>query len=182
MHDDEIVDGRVGTAALGVEVPHGIAGAVVKGDLVARHGGVVGIELCDDDRGDDQDQTERDDGAEVEHRSQHPRAMLVDLKALDVVVCEAQAGSGDDHEQADSRLSFEGPTEGSSTDHKGTGVSNEDEEDDSVAVDAVEKEQFVSNDGDELPDHEEAGWQDGAEVKGDADPIGAGAEPVPLTG
>lgn len=182
MHDDEVVGCRVGTAALGVEVRHWDAGAVHEGDLVARHGGVVGVEHGGDVRGDDQDYPERDDGAEVEHGSQHPSAMLVDLEAFDVVVRKAYAGSCNDHEQADCRLGIECPTEGSSADHDGTGVANEDEEDDHVAVDAVENEQFVSNDGDELPDHEEAGWQDGAEVDGDADPIGAGAEPVPLAG
>lgn len=182
MHNDEIINCSVGTAALGVEFLHRIAGAVDEGDLVARHGGIVGIEHCDDWGGDDQDQTERDDGAQVEHRSQHPSAMLVDLEALDVVVCKAHAGSCNDHEQADCRLGFECPAGGSSADHEGTSVANQDEEDDNIAVDAVEDEQFVSDDGDELPDHEEAGWQDGTEVKADADSIDAGMVPVPLAG
>ena len=108
--------------------------------------------------------------------------MLVDLEALDVVVCETYAGSCNDRKPADSRLSFECPTKGSSADHEGTDVAKEDEEDDNVAVDAVEHEQFVSDDGDELPDHEEAGWQNGTEVNGDADSIDAGSEPVPFAG
>lgn len=182
VHYDAMVDCRVGTAALGVEFLHWIAGGVREDDLVARLGGVVGIEHCDDDRRDDHDQTERDDSAEIEHHSQHPSAMLVDLEALDVVVCEANAGSCNDYEQADSRLSCECPTKGSSADHEGTGVGNEDEENDNVAVDAVEDEQFVSDDGNELPDHEEAGWQDGAEVEGDADSMDACVVPVPLAG
>lgn len=57
MHDDEIVDRRVRIAALGVKFLDWIAGAVHEGDLVARHGGVVGIEHCDDGRGDNHDQT-----------------------------------------------------------------------------------------------------------------------------
>lgn len=180
VHDDEIVNCRVGSAALGVKVLHWNAGAINEGDLVAGHGGVVRIKGCDAERGDDQDQTERDDGAEVEHRPQHPGAMLVDLEALDVVVCEADADCCYDHKQADSCLSFDCPTEGPSADHEGTDVGNKNEEDDNVAVDAVEDKQFLSNDGDELPNHEEAGWQDGAEVDGNADSIDAGIEPVPL--
>lgn len=180
VYDDEIVDRSVGAAALGVEFLHWVAGAVDEGDLVTRHGGVVGAEHGDNERGDDHDQTERDDGAEGEHCSQHPSAMLVDLEALDVVVCEADAGTCNDHEQADSRLSFDCPTEGSSADHEGTGVANEDEEDDNVAVDAVEDEQFVADDRHKLPDHEEASWKDGTEVDGDADPIDTGSVPVPL--
>lgn len=181
MHDDANVDCGVGTAALGVEVPHWIAGAVHEGDLVARHGGVVGIEHCDDACGDHHDQTECDDGAKVEHGSQHPSAMLVDLEALDVVIREEYTDSCNDHKQADCRLSVDCPTEGSSADHDGTGVGNEDEEDDDVAVDAVDDEQSASDDGDELPDHENSSWQDGADVEGDADSIETGAIPVPLT-
>lgn len=182
VYYDLLVDCRVGTAALGVEFLHWIAGAVHENDLVARPGGIVGIEHCDDERRDDHDQTERDDSAKIEHRSQHPSPMLVDLEALDVIVCEAHADSGDDYEHADSRLSIECPTEGSTADHEGTSVGNEDEEDDNVAVDAMEDEQLVSDDGNELPDHEEAGRQDGAEMEGDADSIDACVVPVPLAG
>lgn len=182
VHNDEMVDCRVGTSTLGVNFLHWNAGSVHGRDLVARAGGVVGLDHCDNECRKDHDQTERDDGAEVEHRSQHPSAMLVDLEALDVVVCETDAGSCNDYEHANSRLSFECPTKGSSTDHEGTDIGNGDEEDDNVAVDAVQDEQFVSDDGDKLPDHEEAGWQDGAEVEGDADSIDAGGVPVPRTG
>lgn len=182
MYDDEVVDCSVGTAALGVEFLDWVAGVGHEGYFVASHGGVVGLELCDDECGEDQDQTERDDGAEVKHSSQHPSAMLVDLEALDVVVCEAYAGCCDDREQADARLGFECATEGSSADHKGAGVGNEDKKDDGVAVDAVQDEQSVADDGNELPDHEEASWQNGAEVEGDADSIRASAVPVPLAG
>ena len=182
VHDDETVAGSIGTAALGIERLEWVAGAIDEGNLVARDDGVVGIEPRDDECGDDHDQSERDDGAKVEEGSQHPSAMLVDLEALDVVVCEAQADRGDDHEQSDCRLSFDSSTEGPSADHEGTSIGDEDEEDDNVAVYTVEDEQFVPDDGDKLPDHEEASWQDGPEVDGDADSIEASVVPVPLAG
>lgn len=33
----------------------------------------------------------------------------------------------------------------------------------------MEDEEFVSNDGDELPDHEESGGEDAGEMEGDSD-------------
>ena len=158
VHDDVMVDCRVVAAALGVEFLHWVGGVGHEGELLTRHGGVVGIELCDDERRNDHDQTERDDGAKVEHRSQHPSPMLVNLEALNIIVREADAGCCKDHERADSRLSLKCPTEGSTADQEGTDVANQDEEDNNVAVNAVEDKQFMSDDGDELPDHEEAGW------------------------
>ena len=157
-----IGDCRVETAsaALRVEFVHrtGFTGwAVDGGDLVARHGGVEVIEHRNDERGEDEDQSECDDGAEVEHGSEHPGAVLVDLEAFDVVVCEADAGGCENHKHSDSCLGVECAAEGSSGDHEGSDVADEDEEDDGVAVDAVEDEEFVADDGDELPDHQEAG-------------------------
>ena len=78
--------------------------------------------------------------------------MLVDLKALDVIICEAHADSCNDYKNAHCHLSVECPTEGSSTYQESTDVANKDEKDNNVAVDAVEDEQLMSDDGDELPD------------------------------
>ncbi len=54
----------------------------------------------------------------------------------------------------DTGLRLDGTTESAAGDHERAGVGGEDEEDDDVAVDAVEDEEFVADGGDELEDDE----------------------------
>ncbi|KAL9040454.1 MAG: hypothetical protein Q9180_001901, partial [Flavoplaca navasiana] len=129
-------------------------------ELPASHGGIVEASAAGDECGEDHDYPHRDDGPEVEHGSQHPGAMLVDLNSLDVVRA----------------------TESSSGAHKCTDVGDEDENADNVAVDSVEEKEFVTDDGYKLPDHEETGREDGGKVDGDGDAVDAFAEPIPFTG
>lgn len=80
--------------------------------------------------------------------------MLVDLQTLDVVVSHADADCDDDGQKPDTGLRLDGTTESAAGDHERAGVGGEDEEDDDVAVDAMEDEEFVADGGDELEDDE----------------------------
>lgn len=91
-------------------------------------------------RGDDHDEPQGDNRAEVEHGAQHPGAMLVYLEAFDIVVGEGEAEGCDEDEEAGGGLGFDGAAEGAAHDEEGADVGEEDEEDDEVAVDAVEEE------------------------------------------
>lgn len=51
-----------------------------------------------------------------------------------------------------------------SRDDQSADITDEDEQEDHVAVDAVEQQEFVADDGQELPDHEDSGWEDGREM------------------
>ena len=77
------------------------AGPVDEVELAAGRGGVVGIDHADYDGGEDHNQAKCYDRTEVEHRSQHPSAVLVNLQPLDIVVCETDAGGCEDDEQPD---------------------------------------------------------------------------------
>lgn len=145
LHDDERVVGRSRLAALRVERSHVLGGSVVDGDqLTAGHGRVVAAGLAGDQRGEDHDQAQGDDGGEVEDGAQHPGAVLVDLETLNVVVRHADAGGRDDGEHADAGLGGQGAAKGASDDHHCTDVAHEGEDDDDVAVDAVDDEAFVA--------------------------------------
>lgn len=108
--------------------------------------------------------------------------MLVDLKALDVVVCQGDANGGDDDEYSDSRLCGQGTAKGSPRDHECANVADDNEDDKEIAVNAVGHQEFVTDDGYELPDHKETGRENGGEVDCDADAMNAVAVPVPLAG
>lgn len=111
-----LVDGLDGSAVGGVD----------EGDFVAGHGAVVGVDAGDDGVGDVHDDAEGDDGAHVDHRSQHPRAVLVDLQAFDVVVGHADAGGGERGEGDGADLGFQGTAKGVAADHEGAGVGEKD--------------------------------------------------------
>jgi len=66
-------------------------------------------------------------------------------------------------------------------DHESADITDESENEEEVAVHAVEEKRFVADDGDELEDGEEACRDDGHEVEGDADSVVAGAVVVPFS-
>ena len=147
---DEAATGAVDVHALG-EVALELGPVVIlEGDLVAVHGAVDVLGPAEDEGADDHDDAERDDGGGVEPGADHPGAVLVDLQALDVVVGHAGAEGGEDGEHAREDLGFEAAAEGVAGDHQGADVGEEKEGDDEVAVDAVEYQGFVADDGDEL--------------------------------
>ena len=106
--------------------------------------------------------------------------MLVDLQALDVVPRQRDTRLADDGQQPDSSLRLQAPAKGVSADHKGADISDEHKQDDEVAIDTVEEQCLVSDDGDELPDHEQASWENGTKVEGYANAAETGMIPVPL--
>ena len=106
--------------------------------------------------------------------------MLVDLDTLDVVIRQAKACSREDHKHTDSCLCFDCATKSPPADHKRTSIGDKDEQDDDVSVDPVEDEEFMTDDGYELPDHQKACRKDGAEMKGNTDTICASLDPVPF--
>ena len=147
FHDDAGSIRRSGLVTLGVEGSHVLAGVVDGEKLGAQHGCVVATELARDQPREDHDQTQCDDGGQVEYGSQHPRAMLIDLETLDVVVRHADTGRRDDCEQADSGLGRQCAAESSSNDDHCSDVAHEGEDDDEVTVDAVDDEVLVSYNG-----------------------------------
>lgn len=66
-------------------------------------------------------------------------------------------------------------------DHESADITDESENEEEVAVHAVEEKRFVADDGDELEDSEEACRDDGHEVEGDTDSVLAGAVVVPFS-
>lgn len=108
--------------------------------------------------------------------------MLVDLKSLDVVVCQGNTDGGYDYQYSDTGLCRQRAAKRSPSYHDCTDVAYDDKTDYKIAVDAVEHEESVAYDGNELPDHEKTGREDGSEMDGDADTIDALAVPVPLAG
>lgn len=106
--------------------------------------------------------------------------MLVDLKPLDVVVCHCDGDCRDDHQYTHSGLGWQGAAKGSPRDQKGANVADENKRDDKVAVDAMEEEEFVTDEGHELPDYEQTGRKDGDEMDSDPNAMDAVAVPVPF--
>lgn len=181
LDDDESIVGRAGLGALGVQRLEFLGFGIVNGTHgAAFHGGVVFAGLTDDEGSDDHNQPQGHDGGEVEHGPQHPGAVLFDLETLDVVVGQCNADGAHDGEDTDAGLSGEGATESTSHDHNGADVAKNDEDDDGVTIDAVEHEDFVADDGKELPRYENASGEDGGEVDGDADAVDAIAVPEPF--
>lgn len=180
VHDDEQVTRCVD--ALRIQ-PREVAVvvAVEKSDFIARSDGVVRSDAGNDLRGDDHDDAERDDGSEREHGAQHPFPMLVDLQALDVVPRQGDARGTDDDQHADAGLRFQAAAERTAADHQCAGIADQDEEDDGVAVEAVEEEKFMPDERDKLEYHEEARGENSPQVEGDADSIVALTVPVPFT-
>lgn len=90
--------------------------------------------------------------------------MLVDLQAFDIVPCECHARRADDDQHAHGGLCLDPAAKRAAADHQGARVGDQDEQDDGVAVHAMEEEKLVTNERDELEDHEQASWKDGAKV------------------
>jgi hypothetical protein len=66
------------------------------------------------------------------------------------------------------------------SDHKNACHTSEEQNDNDVAVYAVEDEELVPNDGDELEAYEERPGKDGGKMKGNADSTKAAPIPIPL--
>jgi hypothetical protein len=67
------------------------------------------------------------------------------------------------------------------SDHKNTCHADEKQNDNDVAVYAVEDEELVPNDRDELEAHEESPGKDGGKMKSNADPTKAVPIPIPFS-
>lgn len=182
LHDDTGIIRRSGLATLGIERGHVLGGVVNGKDLSAGHGRIVATGLTRDQRGEDHDQTQGDDSGQVKHGSQHPGAVLIDLETLDVVVRHADTRRRDDGEEADSGLGCQCAPKGASDDHHCTDVAHDGEDDDKIAVDAMDNEELMPYHRKELPNHQKPGGKNCDEVEGDANAVDAVTEPVPLAG
>ena len=91
--------------------------------------------------------------------------MLVDLKQLDVDVsqCERDSGGDDEHSDHDSR--GEVASKGMRQYNDSTGIGNQRQEHDSVAVETVEEHSLVSDHRGELQDHQACCRQDRVQVQ-----------------
>ena len=91
--------------------------------------------------------------------------MLLDLLSADVDPGEGDGDQAHDDEEADGELDVHCAAKRAAGDHQGAYVGDREEKDDDVAVDAVEDDQFVADDGDKLEDDEERTGEDGGEVE-----------------
>ena len=66
-------------------------------------------------------------------------------------------------------------------DHECSGVAEEEQEYSGVAVEAVEEEEVVADDGYELESGQEAPWENTDEVEDDADAFAATSVVIPFT-
>lgn len=79
--------------------------------------------------------------------------MLIDLQPFDVDVGHDVCDRGRDHKSPRPRLRREVTAEGMRSDDNGTCTGNRREYDNEVPVDAMEDEEFISDDGDKLEDN-----------------------------
>ena len=108
-------------------------------------------------------------GTHANPSANHPRAVLLDLQSFDIIISDADTAKEDDECHAEGDLNAHAAAKAMLCYHEDAGHAGERADDDQVAVDAVEEDDFVADDGDELEEGEETGWEDGAEVKEDAD-------------
>ncbi|KFY93715.1 hypothetical protein V500_03564 [Pseudogymnoascus sp. VKM F-4518 (FW-2643)] len=101
---------------------------------------------------------------------------------LDIVVCERHGDRDSNNEVANCGLRCEGASKSAAGNYDSADVTEGDEEEDKVSVDAVEENGFVADDGEELEDHEDAGGDDGDEVEGYPDAVYAVSVPEPFAG
>ena len=148
--------------------------AFQRSQLITRKGGVVVAGERQKDRLKDHDDAQCDDGATVEHSAQHPCPMLVDLQAFDIIIGHAQARSHNDRKEADAGLCRRCAAKRFSRQHEGARDAEEEEDGDDVAVDAMEEDELVPDDGHELPDHQQSCGYDGSKVHHDANTVVSG--------
>lgn len=84
----------------------------------------------------------------------HPCSVLIDLQHLDVVDGKSEADGGQDEQSANPRLCGHCSTESFAGDHDSTSISDQRQQDDDVAVDAVHESPLLSDGRCELEDHE----------------------------
>lgn len=94
--------------------------------------------------------------------------MLINLLALDVDDTEHRRDRRSNREKADKDLRVKQAAEGAVRDHEGTGVGDKEEKADEPAVDAVEEDELVADDGEELKDDQDSRRYNGDEVDLDA--------------
>ena len=170
--EDKSVVRRVGGRIThGVEIiSDGLVRVVHPDDLVARASLVLllrgpgGKDLS----ANEHDETEGDNGAEVEPGANHPGAVLVDLQALDVDIGHEHAVNYKHGRQADICLNRKVAPEGMVGDYQSAHEAAKAEENDEVSGNAVPDHDFVTNDRDELKDCQEAGRKDARKVKSNA--------------
>ena len=91
-------------------------------------------------------------GAHIEHSTQHPGTVLVNLQLLDVVYRHRKRCCGYDDEDADSGLDWDTTAKRPARNHKGSSIADKDQGDDGIAIDAVEDDGLLANDRHELED------------------------------
>ena len=149
-------------------------------EFVAFEGRVVVSNQRENLCGDEHNQPHSDDGAAVKHDPQHPRPVLIDLQSFDVVDCHTQASDDENGKETDAGLGNGCTTERASSNHERADCAENDESCDNVAVDAMEKDELVSDDRNKLPDREKSGWKHCCKMHNDADTIVARLVPTEL--
>ena len=114
------------------------------------HVELIWILFGDDRFSGHHDETERDDAAGVDLGAEHEGAVLGDALALDVDVCEDNGEGGGGDEDAESGLSGGRTSSGAGCEDCCGYFGDEEEGYAEVAVDTVEEEVFVADDGGEL--------------------------------
>lgn len=97
--------------------------------------------------------------------------MLLNLQPLNVDVGDEHGDEEHDTAQATGGLGAQVATKAAPGHHEDAGNADNGEEEDDVAIDAVEEHGLVADVRGELQDHENAGGQDAGEVQDEADAI-----------
>lgn len=94
----------------------------------------------------------------------HPRAMLLQLQFLDIVIPQTQTSDEHDVCQSTSSLYLDRARKGISQNHEDARRTDKSEQQDDVAANSMDYQKFVSDYGHKLEHDENGSRQNGAEV------------------
>lgn len=93
--------------------------------------------------------------------------MLIDLEAFDIVTCKDNGSRHGSSQDAKANLCRWRAASGGRDNHVGSGLRNEEEENDEVAVEAVEEDELVPNDWNGLEADKKASRKYAGQVEND---------------
>lgn len=106
--------------------------------------------------------------------------MLIDLQTFDIVVSEKGKQVGQDCSTCQCGLRRGRSAHGTATDHQGSDIGEDEEEQHEIAIDAMEQDALVANPRDKLPRQQQTERQHRRQMNGDADAPESRSIPKPL--
>ena len=115
-------------------------------------------------------------------RAQHPSPMLIDLQMPDIPIRQPEPDLDDNGQQSDPSLRLDRAAERAPRDHQRPRISCRHQQNNNIAAEPVEQDDFIPDSGHELQDHEQGGGQDAAEMQQEAGLVVPVALPVAFAG